>query len=264
MKIFWKLSQSLAVSFSILILGLLLSGCALIEGKIIIQDMTTDSGIYQQRTLHDPDGIGKFYMGREIAQVMGYQGASWLERPSRDSAEHPQEIVDHLNVQPTDIIADIGAGTGYLTFRIAPLVPQGKVLAVDAQPEMLELIEALKQETKLTNVETVLGNVKDPNLPPEDIDLALMVDAYHEFEYPREIMSGIVKALKPGGKVVLVEYRKENPLILIKGLHKMSERQVKKEMQAVGLVWRDTKEFLPQQHFLVFEKEIMQESRGEG
>ena len=151
-------------------------------------------------------------------------------------------------------MADIGAGTGYFTFRISPLVPEGKVLAIDIQPEMLELIDFVNHEENITNIQTILGDVDNPKIPPSSVDIALLVDAYHEFEYPREMMLGIVEGLKPGGRVVLLEYRSENPMIMIKGLHKMSEKQVKKEMEAVGLVWQDTRDFLPQQHFLVFKK----------
>ena len=150
----------------------------------------------------------------------------------------------------------LGAGTGYFSFRMARQVPEGKVYAVDIQPEMLDAIAFLKEEKNITNVETVLGKEDQPNLPPESIDLALMVDAYHEFAYPREMMEGIVKALKPGGRVVLLEYRKENPMIMIKPLHKMSQKQVKKELKALGLKWQETKEFLPEQHFLVFSKPV--------
>ncbi|WP_102203749.1 class I SAM-dependent methyltransferase, partial [Fischerella thermalis] len=199
---------------------------------------TVSSSVYEQRQLHNPDGIGKYYMGREIAKVMGHTGAAWLERPSRETEEKPSKILDALHLKSTDVVADIGAGTGYLSFRIAPKVPQGKVLAVDIQPEMLDIINFFKQELNVTNVEAVLATPTNPNLPPASVDLALMVDAYHEFEYPREVMQAIVKALKPDGRVVLVEYRGENPLIMIKGLHKMTQKQVKKEMQAVGLVWR--------------------------
>lgn len=214
------------------------------------------SPIYQQRTHHNPDGIGKFYQGREIAKVMGHQAAGWLLRPSREFEEKPSRVVEALNLQPTDRVADIGAGTGYFSFRLAPLVPQGKVFAVDIQPEMLEILEDLKQENHITNVEPVLGSLTAVNLAPESIDLALMVDAYHEFEYPYEMMQSLVKALKPGGRAILVEYRGENPLILIKGLHKMTQKQVRKEMATVGLVWQETQEFLPQQHFFVFAKPV--------
>jgi ubiquinone/menaquinone biosynthesis C-methylase UbiE len=213
-----------------------------------------NNNIYQQRTLHNPDGIGKFYMGREIAQVMGYQGAGWLERPSRGIEEKSARLTNNLDLKPTDIVADIGAGTGYFSFRIAPLVPEGKVLAVDVQPEMIEFLNLNKQEKNIANVEPVLGNIDNPNLPENSVDVALLVDAYHEFEYPREMMEGIVKALKPGGRVISIEFRGENPLIPIKGLHKMTQKQVKKEMTAVGLVWQETKEMLPMQHLMVFQK----------
>ncbi len=216
-----------------------------------------DSGlfsIYEQRLAHNPNGIGKFYMGREIAKVIGHSEVLWLERPSREPEEKPSKIIKALDLNPDNVVADIGAGTGYLSFRIAPLLTTGKVVAVDIQPEMIDIIEFLKQENNVNNIETVLATPMDTNLPPESIDLALMVDAYHEFEYPREVMTSINKALKPGGKVILVEYRGENPLIMIKGLHKMTQKQVKKEMQAVGLIWCKTDKFLPQQHFMVFQK----------
>ena len=215
---------------------------------------SSSATVYEQRLIHSPDGIGKFYMGREIAKVMGHTGALWLERPSREAEEQPSKVVNALNLKPNDVVADIGAGTGYMSFRIAPLLTKGKVLAVDIQPEMLDIIEFLNKENNITNVEPILATLTNPNLPPESVDLALMVDAYHEFENPREVMQGIFRALKPGGRVALVEYRGENPFIMIKRLHKMSQRQAQKEMQAVGLVWRETKNLLPQQHLMVFEK----------
>lgn len=200
------------------------------------------------------DGIGKVYMGREIAQVMGHQGAYWLERPSRELQEHPRTIVDLLGLQPESVVADIGAGTGYMTVRLAKKVPQGQVLAVDIQPEMIDLLQARLAEDGIDNVTPVQGEADDPNLPAAAVDLALMVDAYHEFEFPQEMMAYLKAALKPGGRVVLAEYRAENPLVLIKRLHKMSESQVKREMRAVGLEWLKTDESLPQQHLLFFEK----------
>ncbi|MCU0535866.1 MAG: class I SAM-dependent methyltransferase [Hydrococcus sp. Prado102] len=218
--------------------------------------VTNPSQYYQERPLHSRDGIGKFYQGREIAKVMGHQELLWLERPSREIQEQPNKVVEALNLNPTDVVADIGAGTGYFSFRMASLVPKGKVYAVDIQPEMLDVINFFKIEDRVTNVDSVLGTVSNPNLPENSIDVALMVDAYHEFEYPREMMDALVKSLRSGGRVVLVEYRQENPLIPIKNLHKMTQKQVKKEMNAVGLSWKETQEFLPQQHFIVFQKNV--------
>jgi len=234
---------------AVVLLGLVLSGCS-----FLTPTGPASTSIYQERQIHSPDGIGKFYLGREIAQVMGHTGAGWLERPSRATQEQPHKLIQALDLKPTDVVADIGAGTGYISFQISPLVPQGKVLAVEIQPEMIDRIETTKRERNITNVEPVLGSITDPRLPAASIDLALMVDAYHEFSYPKEIMEGVVKALKPGGQVALVEYRRENPLVLIKTLHKMTQQQARKEMQAVGLVWRETQDLLPQQHLMVFEK----------
>ncbi len=212
----------------------------------------TQSDGYEQRSLHNPDGIGKFYLGREIAQVMGHQGASWLERFSRDQEEQPQALLQSLGLKPTDVVADIGAGTGYFSFRIAPRVPEGKVLAVDVQPEMIEILEYLKQEKSIPNVDPVLGSATNPRLEPGTVDLALMVDAYHEFEYPREMMQAIAQSLKPTGRAVLVEYRGEDLRVFIKPLHKMNQQQVRKEMAASGLTWLETKNVLPQQHIMIF------------
>jgi len=236
----------------ILLIGfsILFAGC---QASPATTTISADA-VYQQRS-PSRDGIGKFYMGREIAQVMGHLGAGWLERPSREREEQPQALIKALDLKPSDVVADIGAGTGYFSFRVSVQVPQGKVLAVDVQPEMLALVEAIKQEKKVSNVETVLGSITNPNLKDGSIDLALMVDAYHEFDHPREMMQAIAQALKPNGRVVLVEYRGENPLIPIKPLHKMTQRQVRSEMAAVGLTWLETKETLPQQHILFFGKQ---------
>lgn len=200
------------------------------------------------------DGIGKFYMGREISRTMGHQAARWLERPGRVIEEKPDEVVAKLGLKAKDIVADVGAGSGYFAFRLSRFVPQGTVLAVDIQPEMLRIIEKRVKQYPTDNVKAILGSIDDPNLPKSAVDVALMVDAYHEFSHPRQMMNGIVEALKPGGRVILIEYRGEDPRIPIKTLHKMTQSQVKKEMKAVGLRWRETKDFLPQQHFMVFEK----------
>jgi SAM-dependent methyltransferase len=241
-------------NFVLLTVSILLILCCWLLNPTLSPIAVTPSATYQQKAVHSPDGIGKFYQGREIAKVMGHTGASWLERPSREAEEQPSKIINAIDLKPNDVVADIGAGTGYLSFRIAPLIPKGKVFAVDIQPEMLDIIKSLKKNKNISNVEPILATVNNPNLPLESVDLAIMVDAYHEFEYPLEVMQGIVSALKPGGRVVLVEYRGENPFVMIKALHKMSQKQVKKEMQAVGLLHRETKNLLPQQHLMVFEK----------
>jgi precorrin-6B methylase 2 len=236
------------------VIFLMMLCCLLLDASSIAIADSPSSTAYEQKLVRSPDGIGKFYMGREIARVMGHTGAGWLERPSREAEEKPSKIFTVLNLKPNDVVADVGAGTGYMSFQIAPLLTFGKVLAVDVQPEMLDIIKFFKQEKNINNVEPVLATSTNPNLPPESINLALMVDAYHEFEYPREVMEGIVQALKAGGRVVLVEYRGENPFIMIKRLHKMTQRQVIKEMQAVGLVWDETQNLLPQQHLMIFKK----------
>ena len=214
---------------------------------------TTTNGSYSYKK-PSTDGIGKVYYGREIANVMGYQGANWLARPSRATEERPDMAVDALMLEKDDVVADIGAGLGYISFQLARYVEDGKVLAVDVQPEMLALLAAERDRYGIDNIETVLGTESDPNLPDKSLDMAVMFDAYHEFAYPREMMMGLIKALKPGGQVVLAEYRAENPLVLIKNHHKMSQKQVKRELTGVGLIWKKTDDRLPQQHLMFFEK----------
>ncbi len=200
------------------------------------------------------DGTGKVYKGREIAQVMGHLGASWLERPEREQEERTDLLLKALALKPTDVVADIGAGTGFFTFLMAPNVPQGKVLAVDIQPEMIDYLNEGRAKRKAANVQPILGTESDPKLPANSIDLAIMIDAYHEFSYPREMMQHIASALKPGGRVALVEYRAEDPSVPIKPLHKLSVAQASKELQAVGLRLLTTDKRLPQQHILFFGK----------
>lgn len=202
------------------------------------------------------DGIGKVYMGREISQVMGHRGAGWLERPSREREERTDLLVKNLPLEPDSVVADIGAGTGFFSFPIARQVPDGEVIAVDIQPEMLRIIEQRRERLGINNVRTVVGAINDPKLPRNSVDVVLMVDAYHEFSHPREMGEGLVRALRPGGQVVLVEYRAEDPSVLIKPLHKMSEAQARREMAALGLEWVRTEGFLPQQHFMVFRKPV--------
>ena len=200
------------------------------------------------------DGIGKFYMGREISLVMGHLGAGWLERPERERQERTDLLIAGLSLSEDFVVADIGAGTGYFTFPVAQRVPQGRVFSVDIQPEMLARIEQRAARENVANVETILGEEDDPKLPDNEIDLAFIVDAYHEFSFPREMGERLKEALKPGGQLVLVEYRAEDPGVPIKPLHKMSERQVKQEMAAIGLAWVRTESYLPQQHVLIFQK----------
>jgi ubiquinone/menaquinone biosynthesis C-methylase UbiE len=200
------------------------------------------------------DGTGKCYMGREIAQVMGHMGAAWLDRPEREQEERPSVLIRNLGLAPGDVVADIGAGTGYFSLRIAPLVPKGRVLAVDIQPEMLNIIRGKQRDTGIGNVEPVLGAIDDPKLAPASVDLVLMVDVYHEFSHPREMMLAIAAALKPGGRVALVEYRGEDPGVPIKPLHKMTQAQARKEMAAVGLQWIETRDVLPWQHLMFFRR----------
>lgn len=201
------------------------------------------------------EGIGKSYMGREIPFIMGHEGAAWLERPERVAEEGTDKLIPLLNLKPTDVVADIGAGTGYFTFPMARLVPRGRVYAVDVQEEMLDMIRARIERTRARNVVPVHGSIASPRLPSNTIDVMLLVDAYHEFSYPLEMGRAMVFSLKPGGRLVLVEYRGEDESVPIKPLHKMTEAQARKEMAAIGLKWVSTDSTsLPWQHVMVFEK----------
>jgi ubiquinone/menaquinone biosynthesis C-methylase UbiE len=218
--------------------------------------------LYETRQVHDPNGIGKFYMGREIAQVMGHLAADWLDRPEREQEEAPSKLLAALPLEPGMVVADIGCGSGYFTFRLAEKVgPKGKVLAVDIQDEMLELVKKRMKAKGLTNVEPVKGAEDDPKLPAGGADLILLVDVYHEFEFPYEMTVNMVKGLKPGGKLVFVEYRLEDPEVPIKLVHKMTERQVLKEMAAHPLRHAGTSNVLPWQHIITFEKKAPKKDR---
>jgi ubiquinone/menaquinone biosynthesis C-methylase UbiE/uncharacterized membrane protein len=197
-------------------------------------------------------GTGRYYMNREIAQVMSFRGADWLERTERGPTERTDLVLENLALTPSSVVADIGAGSGYFSRRIAQLVPTGEVIAVDIQPEMLSRLEAQAAAENISNIRTVLAQEKSPNLAGNTIDLALLVDVYHELKWPREVMLSIRDALKPGGKVVLVEYRAEDKSVPIIPIHKMSEAQARMELEAVGFELADNQSFLPNQHFLVF------------
>ncbi|HTS09835.1 MAG TPA: methyltransferase domain-containing protein [Candidatus Eisenbacteria bacterium] len=211
--------------------------------------------LYETRQVHDPDGTGKFYMGREIAQTMGPGGIPWLDRPQRETEEHPEVVIDALDLRAGEVVADLGAGSGFFTFRMAPLVGKtGKVLAVDIQDEMLDTIRQRAAQLKVTNVEEVKDTETDPELPANGVDLVLMVDVYHELSYPYEVMTKVRQALKPDGRVVFVEYRKEDPKVPIKEVHKMSVDQLDKEMKAVDLKRLRLVETLPGQHIVIYGK----------
>ena len=213
------------------------------------------TGHYELKAASVPDGSGKFYLGREIARVQDTPDVpQWLERPGRETEELPDRVIQALELSSTDVIADIGAGTGYFSFRISPHVPEGQVLAVDIQQEMLDRIRRRITDDGIENVEPVLGTITHPNLPDESVDLAMIVSSYHEFSHPREMMEHIVYALKPGGRFVLVEYRGEDNTLPISTLRRMTEEQAIKEMRAVGLRWITTRDILPQQHLMIFEK----------
>jgi SAM-dependent methyltransferase len=203
-----------------------------------------------------PDGIGKFYEGREIAAVMGFEGTPWLERPSRASEERPDLLVEELHLQPGMTVADIGAGSGYLSRLMARIVGPGRVFAVDVQPQMVALLTELSQKPEFKNIVPIQGDADNLNLPPASIDLAVLVDVYHELAFPYEVMRSLIRALKPGGRVVLVEYRGEDPAVPIKPLHKMSEAQIRREMSVLPLTWERTSERLPVQHIVVFRKSV--------
>ncbi len=213
---------------------------------------------YEYHRDHDPDGIGKFYMGREIAHVMGHQAADWLERPERDQEEKPALLLAALKLQTGQAVADIGAGTGYFSRRLAKEVGEkGTVYAVEIQQEMLDLLTNKMEQAGIHNVKPILGAVSAPRLPKASVDLILMVDVYHEFDFPHEMIAAMEPALKKEGRIVFVEFRAEDPDIPIKPVHKMSEAQVRKEMAAHHLEWVETSEILPRQHIIIFKKKAM-------
>lgn len=232
---------------------LTISGCDRAQETAIDYDT---AGVYMHSRPVGPDGTGKRYMGREIAEITGVSRAQWLDRPEREREELPNRVVRALELRPYDAVADIGAGTGYFTFRIAPHVPDGVVFAVDIEEEMLNIVRKRAQRQGVKNVRPVLGTVEDPNLPADSVDVAVIVFTYTQFSHPREMMLNIRNSLKPGGRVVLVEYRGEDPTIPVSPVYKITDRQARAEMAAAGLEWRETRDILPQHHFMVFERPI--------
>jgi len=200
------------------------------------------------------DGIGKYYYHREIAHVMGFEGAGWLERPDRRSEERPDLLVNALHLEPGMNVADVGAGSGYLSKLIAPLIAPGQLFAVDVQPQMVELLKGLAAQPGTRNIVPILGSTDSVNLRKNSIDMAVMVDTYHELSQPYEIIQSLMSALKSGGRLVFVEYRGEDPNVAIKPLHKMTVAQIRLEMKAFPLTLERIDEQLPIQHIVVFRK----------
>jgi precorrin-6B methylase 2 len=233
-------------------LGLLAAACLIPTRG---QTTSASTNRYELRSADDPNGIAKYYMGRQIAHVMGHEGASWLERPEREAEEQTSAMIELLGLKPGEVAADIGAGTGYITWRMAQKVaPGGKVYAVEIQQEMLDLLAANMKTRGISNVVQHLGTITDAKLPTNALDLIIMVDVYHEFDHPYEMTDSMARSLKAGGRLVLVEFRKEDPRVPIKEVHKMSEAQVKKEMAIHPLEHSQTITNLPWQHVIVFKK----------
>lgn len=220
---------------------------------LILPSAFADNKALYQQFPPSIESTGKVYMGREIAHVMGFQGASWLERESRQQEERTDILIKSLNLKPAMTIADVGAGTGFLSRQMAASIgAAGTVYAVDVQPEMVGKLKKLAKT--YPNIKPVLAGVSDVNLAENSLDLAIMVDVYHELEYPFEVVQSILKSLKPNGKLVLVEYRAEDDRVPIKQTHKMTEAQVIKELTAQPLKWDKTIASLPWQHIIIFSK----------
>lgn len=226
--------------------------CFLIFDKSLAQ-VDEKGSIYTYKT-GDFNGIGKWYMGREIAYVMGFQGIDWLERSEREKEEDVSTLIKNMKVKSVDHIADIGAGSGYHAFKLASLVKNGLIYAVDIQSEMLNEIELKKKSNKILNIKTILGSEKGIDLPKHSLDKVLLVDVYHEFSYPFEMIKSIKDALKPKGLLFLIEYRGEDSSVPIKKIHKMTEKQSVLEMKAAGFKLKENINNLPWQHCMIFEK----------
>ena len=231
---------------------LFLFNILLLSNDSVAQNITNDQ-IYIYKT-GDYNGIGKWYMDREIAYVMGYEGIGWLERSQREKEENVSKLIQNMGIKPNDTIADIGAGSGYHAFRMAPLANNGLVYAVDIQTEMLMAIENIKETSKIKNIKTILSSEQSVYLAENSVDKILMVDVYHEFSFPIEMITSIKSALKPKGELFLIEYRAEDPNVPIKKIHKMSEKQAVKEMNAAGFKLKKNINNLPWQHCMIFVK----------
>ena len=230
---------------------ILLICCHLASNQLYAQEDSYSKYTFKRG---DFNGIGKWYMGREIAYVMGFQGIKWLERSEREKEEDVTTLIKNMRISPNDTIADIGAGSGYHVFKMAPLAKNGLVYAVDIQSEMLDAIQLKKKSNRVANVKTVLGSEKSINLPKNSLDKILLVDVYHEFNYPIEMIESIKNALKPNGLLFLIEYRGEQSTVPIKKIHKMTEKQSVAEMRAAGFELKENIGNLPWQHCMIFVK----------
>jgi ubiquinone/menaquinone biosynthesis C-methylase UbiE len=227
------------------VVSILLAGSLLF--LLIGKTQADDSHLSQYRL------APKVYKGRTIAPAMSYLGADWLEREEREQLEQPEKVLDTLQIAAGSVVADIGAGTGYYSLRLAKRVgAHGRVLATDIQPEMLSLLRANMKKAEITNIEPILNTPADAKLPVNQLDLALMVDVYHELAQPEETMAQVRRALKPNGRLVLIEYRGEDPTVPIKPDHKMTLAQVRAEIEPMGFQFQQVFDFMARQHLIIF------------
>ena len=227
-------------------------------GQVEAAAQTQEKAASEADSPKRPLQIGKLVKKRQIAPVMNVAHADWLTRPERDEEEQPDRVVAELNIPKGATVVDLGAGVGYFTWRLAKQVgPRGKVIAVDIQEGMLELLRENLEARGVTNTEIVLGSPENPRLPLGEVDLVLLVDVYHELAHPAQTMEHVRRSLKPGGRVAIIEYRKEDPSIPISPLHKMTVAEVRSELEPVGFHLAAVLDFLPTQHILIF-----QDARG--
>lgn len=238
--------------YMLIVLSLSLNDCKT-QSQLAVPAAQQDSIYTYGKALSG--GTGKYYKGRQIANIMGATGSEWLERSERQKEENTTLAIENMHLKENDIVADIGAGTGYFTFKIAPLIPSGKIYAVDVQVEMIDFLNNKKAKPGFKNVEVIKGSGYSPNLPDNSIDLAFMVDVYHELEYPHEMLGAVKKSLKPNGRLLLIEYRGEDDFVPILPLHKTTLKQLDIELKANGFIRDYTGEFLPIQHFIMYKKE---------
>ena len=241
-----------SLALTLLLASLFAAGCG-VTGSVQAQRTEGSAEAGAHESDRKPLQIGKLIKKRQIAPVMSVAHADWLTRPERDSQEQPDRVVQELKIPKGATVVDLGAGVGYFTWRLAKQVgPTGKVIAVDIQEGMLDLLRQNLADRDITNTEVVLGTFDDPHLPVGTVDLVLLVDVYHELAEPEKIMDRVRRSLKPDGRVAIIEYRKEDPSIPISPLHKMTVAEVRAELEPVGFRLSEVLDFLPTQHILIF------------